>query len=47
MYDHPFHGLAKGSKCMQENITEKTDTRKNHRIAKVSAKSLMVRPEGD
>lgn len=47
MYDHPFHGLLKGFKRMQDSITAKTDTRKNHRIAKISAKSLMVRADGD
>lgn len=47
MYDHPFHGLPKGFKHMQDSITAKTDTRKKHRIAKTSAKSLMVRPEAD
>lgn len=47
MYDHPLHGLAQGFKHTQDSITAKTDTRKDHGIAKVSAKSLMVRPEGD
>lgn len=47
MYDHPFQALAKGFKHKLDTITAKTDIRKNHRTAKVSAKSPMVRPEGD